>query len=381
MADQILMQYILSALNLAGLMALIAVASISTYKSISRGIAQNIIFGLILGIGAALISAQPIMHINGLQIDPRNLFVGCAAAIFGPLAGLIAFIIAALTRYLEAAPTAYVCIFSLFVAGCCGLAWRSFMEDKRTGHPQIALLGLTISISYVSTFLLPREYWAGVFFNAIPVLVLINIIGSLVLGNFLKYFQDQQDREAHLVRQACFDPLTGLLNRRAFDEAYDALFQSSQTSMVAFVVLDIDDFKAINDQHGHSVGDEIIVALARIVKENFKDNALAGRFGGDEFMICLISSDFNEASLLLRELQKNVAEFNHQKLTSSLTVSIGAIWSEEPLPFSMAFHYADSALHAVKKSGKNQIIIHMPETRPSVSSGKSFEPCHVGART
>lgn len=216
-------QYLISTLNLAGLMALIAVAFYGAFRLTSRSLVQQIIFGVILGAGAIFVSLQPIMNVNEIQNDTRNLFVGIVAAIFGPLAGAITFLIAATTRYHEAAPSANVCILSLFIAGCAGLVWRHYtrnVERKREVH--FIVLGLTISLSYVSTFLLPREHWQGIFMTAVPILVMTNIIGAMVLGGLLEGHHRQKERERKLLDQASFDPLTGAMNRRAFEKKYEA---------------------------------------------------------------------------------------------------------------------------------------------------------------
>lgn len=86
-------QYLISILNLAGLMALIAVAFYGAFKLTFHSIVQQITFGLILGGGAIFVSLQPIMHVSGVQNDPRNIFVGISAAIFGPLAGIVTFLL------------------------------------------------------------------------------------------------------------------------------------------------------------------------------------------------------------------------------------------------------------------------------------------------
>jgi diguanylate cyclase len=218
---EMLTQYLISTLNLAGMMALIALSFSGASKLISHNLGRQILYGLILGAGAVLVSIQPIMHVNGIQNDPRNLFVGCATAIFGPVAGLITFMIAATTRYHEAAPSANVCVISLFVAGCAGLAWRRYTRNlvsKNEGH--FAVLGLTISLSYFTTFLLPREAWHGIFSTAVPVLTIVNVIGAVVLGGFLERHRLRNERERTLLDHASFDPLTGLMNRRAFEMEY-----------------------------------------------------------------------------------------------------------------------------------------------------------------
>ena len=346
-------------MNLAGLMALIAAGIIGTSRFVSKVEAQSVLFGCILGSGAAIISAQPLMHINDLQIDPRNLFVGCAAAIFGPLAGLVTFIIAAITRYQEDIPFSYVCIFSLFLSGCMGLVWKIYFDGQEKNHKRFATLGLFISTSYISTFLLPKEYWSSVFYEAIPLLVLVNMLGSLVLGGFLSWSQKQNEFQEQLMRQASYDPLTRLLNRRAFEDKYKSMLELSNDDNFAYIMMDLDCFKEINDRYGHPVGDDILIELSRAIMEYVGGNNIAARFGGDEFVIFLQGMDSSDVFLLLSKIKMRITNIQHEKIKSvnAVTVSFGAFCSKRPLPLSMAINCADSVLNLAKTTGKNQIVI------------------------
>lgn len=352
-------QHLISILNLAGLMALIAIAFYGAFRLVSRSIIQQLLFGGILGTGAVLISLQPIMHVNGIQNDPRNLFVGSAAAIFGPIAGLVAFLFAATTRYYEAAPSANVCIFSLFVAGCAGLVWRHYtrnVDSKREVH--FILLGLTISLSYISTFLLPRDHWQGIFMTAVPVLVLTNVIGALVLGGLLERHHQQEIRERKLLDQASFDPLTGAMNRRAFEKQYETTVVPQTSSGVAFIIVDLDHFKDVNDSYGHTVGDRVLVGVSKILQRSIRDGDLSARFGGDEFILCLPDISVGHVAPIIDRIQKSIARFGKEEFDFdlNLTVSVGVCWSEKPQSLEAAFEIADQSLYQAKADGKNQAV-------------------------
>jgi len=374
---EIATQYVISTLNLAGLMALTAIIFASAAKLVSKNIFRQVLFGLTLGVGAVLISLQPIMHVNGIQIDPRNLFVGCAAAIIGPIGGIITFLIAAATRYHEAAPSANVCIFSQFVAGCAGLVWRYFtkdIKDKNEGH--LAILGLMISMSFLSTFLLPRDDWRGVFTNAVPLLILINIIGAMVLGGFIERQRQQKERELELLDQASFDPLTGLLNRRAFETEYNASILSKPSSGTAFIIVDLDHFKDVNDSFGHPVGDRVLTGVSRILRANTRVGDLSARFGGDEFVICLSDVSFRHTAKIVDRIQKNISNFGAEELgfDASLTASVGACWRETPLSMKAAFDCADRSLYQAKLDGKNQVVF---SNMISVTTGPNSHATHL----
>jgi diguanylate cyclase len=343
-------------------MALLALAIYGASKLASRSMAQKIVFGMILGVGAVLVSLQPIMHVSGIQNDPRNLFVGIAAAIFGPLAGVIAFLIAAATRYHEAAPSASVCIFSLFVAGCAGLIWRHYtrnVERKREVH--FILLGLTISLSYISTFLLPRDHWQDIFTNAVPVLIATNIIGALVLGCLLERYHNQSRRESKLLDQASFDPLTGAMNRRAFNREYESSILPRTSAGIAFIIIDLDHFKDVNDRFGHAVGDKVLVGVSRIIRRSIREGDLSARFGGDEFILCLSDICVDDVTTIIDRIQESIAGFGREEFDPdlNLTVSIGVCWSQKPQKMEAAFEIADKSLYRAKADGKNQSVLQI----------------------
>lgn len=338
-------------------MALIALSFAGTSKLVLRSLVRQIIYGMILGVGAVVISLQPIMHVNGIQNDPRNLFVGCAAAIFGPVAGLITFLIAAYTRYYEAAPSAGVCILSLFVAGCAGLAWRHctrHVKSKHVGH--LAILGLVISLSYLSTFLLPRDHWQGIFSTAVPVLTVINVVGAIVLGGFLELHRRQKEREIKLQDQASFDPLTGLMNRRSFEEKYASSILPMVSSGIAFIIVDLDHFKRINDTYGHTVGDKALIAISHSLRASIRDGDLSSRFGGDEFVVCLPNIGIHDTRRIIERTQETISAVGRSELNLDLdlTASFGVCWSERPLIIEAAFEIADQSLCEAKVAGRNR---------------------------
>ncbi|KAA2314689.1 GGDEF domain-containing protein [Pseudooceanicola sediminis] len=365
--------YLLSTANFAGLMALVAISYGIATRNLSHRLVRNIVLGLILGFGAAAASLQPVMHINGIQIDPRNLFVGCAGAFVGPLAGLISFVMAAVTRYYEDQPLAIVCIVSLFVATCAGLAWRHFTRNQeRTSRKLLVGLGLTISLSYVCTFLLPRSYWGAVFSSAVPFLVVTNIIGTTVLGGFLERERRRARRWRRLQAQASIDPLTGLLNRRAFEAAYATVTRTGTSKDMAFLLVDLDNFKKVNDVLGHAGGDKVLIAAARKLSTCVRDGDLVARFGGEEFAVCLPSSTLEQAAAIAQRIRAAISELDMVKARNAppTTASIGVCWGAATLRLEDAFEIADRALYRAKVEGRDQVVFGEHEAvvaRPAIA--------------
>ncbi|MFO7770547.1 MAG: diguanylate cyclase, partial [Roseovarius gahaiensis] len=272
-----------------------------------------------------------------------------------PVGGHRYFFIAAVTRYYEAAPSANVCVFSLFVAGCAGLVWRHYTRNlvrKRQVH--FIILGLTISLSYLSTFLLPRDHWLDIFTTAVPILILTNVIGAMILGGLLERHHNQEQRERELLNHAFLDPLTGAMNRRAFEKEYETSILSQTSSCIAFIIIDLDDFKNVNDTYGHTVGDKVLVGVCKILQRSIRDGDLSARFGGDEFVLCLPDISVGDVAPILDRIRRSVSKFGKEEfdLDLNLTVSIGVSWRRKPQRLRAAFESADKSLYQAKANGK-----------------------------
>ncbi|ADZ70228.1 GGDEF domain-containing response regulator [Polymorphum gilvum] len=161
-----------------------------------------------------------------------------------------------------------------------------------------------------------------------------------------------------LVRLATRDPLTELFNRRAFlDAAQKHIRDASDLIPVSVILLDIDHFKAINDAHGHAVGDLVLRAVAEILA---RSNELAGRLGGEEFAViepgCTATQACIRAEVLRADLQR--VDVRHADAVIPVTVSLGV--AEVPIGREDAFDYAlclaDAAMYEAKRLGRNRVV-------------------------
>ena len=350
--------HLVSLVNFAGMMALTAVAFAVILRNVSGHYSRQVIFGLTLGLGATLVSLQPIMSVNGLQIDPRNLFVACAGAFGGPLAAAISFVMAAITRYLEGYEYAYVCILSLFLASCAGLAWRHYTRNHSHIEPaHLVQLGLFISLSYLCTFLLPRQDWSTIFLKAVPFLTMTNVVGMMILGGYLEWERQRKIRERNLRDQASVDSLTGLRNRRAFELEYNQSVLQDSANGTAFLLIDLDHFKKINDSFGHATGDAVLLDVSQKISENIRSVDLAARYGGEEFAVLLRNASRVQAMAITQRILDAIATAGDADAGLTVTASIGLFWSEQTEALETAFKFADQALYQAKVAGRNQIVV------------------------
>jgi diguanylate cyclase (GGDEF)-like protein len=151
-----------------------------------------------------------------------------------------------------------------------------------------------------------------------------------------------------LERLAMHDPLTGLFNRRALMERLEAEMRTVRRTgeMLAFAMLDIDDFKAINDTRGHAGGDAALVTIAQILRSSTREIDLAARFAGDEFSLVLPRTDRASATALMERIVTGLR-------AQGLSASIGVAFTIGSIDATTLMRHADEAVYAAKAAGKN----------------------------
>ena len=156
-----------------------------------------------------------------------------------------------------------------------------------------------------------------------------------------------------LERASSHDALTGLLNRRGLTQSIEELFASDAYGSHVLALLDLDDFKRINDVYGHGAGDEALCAMARTMERAFPTEAIRARNGGDEFIVMLSGDAAKNASALLASFVYSGLEFDFEGRHHRLTISAGyARCPEQGSNMHDLLQKADTALYAVKQSGK-----------------------------
>ena len=177
--------------------------------------------------------------------------------------------------------------------------------------------------------------------------------------------------EKDLVQRAENDLLTGILNKKTMEEKVTKCLkeiQGGDTHYIFFMV-DLDNFKNVNDKLGHIYGDNAIVDTANKLTEIFSNNAYVGRLGGDEFAVCASYDAFDEESLLsyIKKKAEKICEVNRRTYTNGnvsidITSSVGiAIAPDFGQDFETIYKMADSALYRSKNGGKNCYHIYQKE--------------------
>jgi diguanylate cyclase (GGDEF)-like protein len=170
-----------------------------------------------------------------------------------------------------------------------------------------------------------------------------------------------------LKKLAYKDHLTGLLNRRGFEESImPAISQFSSgleklperkgfiVKSISLILIDIDNFKDLNDKYGHPGGDEVLKHLATLLRVNFRKSDIIGRWGGEEMIIGMIGADASSATKAAEKLQALIRSDNFKpRYAFSAGVSSA---SEQVKEFKTLYEMADNALYEAKNTGKNKVV-------------------------
>ena len=200
--------------------------------------------------------------------------------------------------------------------------------------------------------IMPRAGWSNsktlylIFFGGLSLVLLLTGLTTLL---FLL-----DERRVELKELAHKDGLTKLYNRYGFDEMAEKMISKNPKEHCVAVLLDVDDFKLINDMYGHAYGDKALISLAENMQKFFPSSALLGRNGGDEFCILLPNCTMEEMKESLIEFTKTPKTFSYKGQTYSFCISLGyAEYPNNAIERSQLMRCADTALYEVKLHGKN----------------------------
>ncbi len=204
----------------------------------------------------------------------------------------------------------------------------------------------------------------------------------LIEDEYLQFLFHFYCHQLQMLQGTYRDALTGLYNRRAFNERIPQLLESSTShqrrainfSPSIYVMIDIDHFKLVNDSMGHLLGDEVLLLLAQLMTDSFRENDLLFRYGGEEFAMVLMDITRQQAMLSLDRFREKIANhvFPHAK---QVTISIGYTHFDKKLSMDDLIGQADKALYYCKATTRNAVygyqelvekgLIPLLETRSS----------------
>ena len=174
-----------------------------------------------------------------------------------------------------------------------------------------------------------------------------------------KHLQDALLGQAERLEQLVFeDPLTGLLNRRAILSQLDATVSGARRHGrdLSVLMIDIDHFKSFNDQHGHPVGDQVLVTVAHRLRDRLRAEDWLGRLGGEEFVAVLPDTDPDDAQRVAEDLRSCVEQIRVPTGGQEVSVTVSIGWATlDDEDAEALVHRADEALYAAKDAGRNAV--------------------------
>jgi diguanylate cyclase len=201
--------------------------------------------------------------------------------------------------------------------------------------------------------------------GSLPLLVLYPLVVGLTTYRLARRLREQSQLLSEVSRT---DGLSGLLNRRYWEDAVAAEFGRclSTGRRASLLMLDIDHFKSLNDQHGQPVGDEVIRNVAAILRAALREEDVPGRYGGEEFGILLPDTPGAGAEVIAERLRRRIEGAALTKSGLRATVSIGiAEIGPQDLEYTVGIAHADRALYAAKERGRNRSVRFQPAFTPT----------------
>ena len=287
--------------------------------------------------------------------DPHYLYVPLIGALL-----LLAF-------YMYLAPEMrFIILLGWFVA-------LLFMAGLGGFHAVVTLSGImTLGYFAVATLVYRRGFPLSVPFEAgvAGSVFLISMYAGVVFERLRSERIEMRDLRRRLANMALTDPLTGLPNRRHFEEVLRAELDRVHRygGHCAVAMVDVDFFKHYNDNVGHLAGDIALRELADVMRRELRLHDMVARIGGEEFALIMINASKEEARPILERLRVDVQEhpFRHRDIQPAgrLTVSAGlAAFPEDGTTYDTLLRRADEALYRAKHAGRNRVELAVPEPR------------------
>ncbi len=235
---------------------------------------------------------------------------------------------------------------------------------------RLAISVLIFLFSYLAYYTL-----IGIYINDADILLSnrVNGITAVALGlftsvilwhyNYINIVQKRriEKQNLQLEQLAYYDSLTDLPNRRMFDKLVEHEFSMMRKEGYesVLVLMDIDDFKTVNDTYGHLAGDDVLRQFAKLLRENLRETDIVARFGGEEFIILMPSTNIEEGYVFTENLRKRImeAEFAVESKEIKLTSSFGMCKLTKGKNEKHYFCSADKALYRAKQMGKNRVVV------------------------
>jgi diguanylate cyclase (GGDEF)-like protein len=240
----------------------------------------------------------------------------------------------------------------------------------------LVVTSVIILCSVISLFIINRLFISEIKLIAVHELsfIILSILGTALAGHgivnrgieLLKYITELIKSEETLIIEKSIidklsktDALTGLYNHRTFHEYIDTILEqfNSHKIQLQLAIIDIDNFKKVNDTYGHWCGDIVLKEVARIAQQHISSDDFIARYGGEEFAMVFIGKSLDETLAVLEAIRDHISGTVFvELLNSTVTVSVGVHTYTENQGKEFLFKCADQCLYEAKATGKNKIV-------------------------
>ncbi len=257
----------------------------------------------------------------------------------------------------------WACDFQLYFIGSIAIVFYADYFSVRLGqvHIQGAVLSIGSAVCYLIDFALTRQGWSIYALDENLVLV-VKVVNAIVVFAFCTLFFRMLAHsaiyyEVELTQQANYDKLTKLANRRHMLDYLEGAYAEGKLKEEWVAIMDIDNFKMINDKYGHNCGDYVLETIAAIILR-YSGSFKTCRWGGEEFLVQGSCAEGKPDYRLLENIRREVEqhEFTYEQQKLRLTITIGVAKYEDGMSIDSWIDVADKKLYIGKKSGKNRLV-------------------------
>jgi len=187
-------------------------------------------------------------------------------------------------------------------------------------------------------------------------------------------FDKVQQQRIQLYEMAMTDPLTGLYNRNSLAEFASKIASAANRHDMdlSVIILDLDHFKTINDEHGHLAGDQALASVGAMLTASCREEDFAVRFGGEEMLLILPHCPLSDAEARAHQLRERIEKLRPAGIEVTASLGVSSRPSGRPIVLEQLIRLADQAVYEAKSQGRNQVVVHG-------SLGRSTDPSHRAA--
>ncbi|QNG59498.1 diguanylate cyclase [Bacillus sp. PAMC26568] len=314
--------------------------------------------GMLTGALGIILMIYSVRIDNGLIIDLRYIAIILATITTGPVSAIIASIIIVIGRLSMFGINYYSLngVLNVLLIGAGSTAIWIYLK-KSFIQKWVYLNVFCIGVTSIFLMYLLTDWTVAIYF------IIISSIASLFTFYSYRYAYETNESYRKLKREAMKDPLTGLNNVRKFDQFFNEQiqhFKEKRINHLSLLVIDIDFFKKINDEHGHLTGDKILKEFGDVLRNELSQEGIISRNGGEEFTVLLPNIKFEDAHTIGEELRKSVENhlFLKDTVKKQITFSAGVASNNEfscDMSMDELYSRADEKLYQAKKAGRNRV--------------------------